>query len=91
MIRQDEQAALRNLPPPPAGTTIARTVVPISRELYAQIERPPTRHREFYIITHWRAPEMAPESHGVFVKASGGKYRYRPVVEDRPGLFGEAT
>lgn len=91
LIRADERAGLQALPEPEPGITHAYSLVPISRDLYAAIEPPPTRHHVFVIRTRWRREGWVPESHSVWVKRRGSFARwdpYRQVVDDRPGAFG---
>lgn len=85
IIRDMEQDSLKNMPNPPDGITHAYGFLPITRELYAVIERPPTRHHMFYIRTIWRHDGWVAERHSVFVKDRHGS---RPVVYERPGAFG---
>lgn len=90
VIRSDEQAALRSLRRRPPGTDYAQTLVAVSRELYARVEKPPTRHRTFIISTRWRRRPWRAVHHRVFVKARGGMLRYKEVVPERPYVFGGA-
>lgn len=88
LLRADEAVALAQLPVPSPDVQKASTLMPVSRELYAAVERPPTRHRQFVIRTFWHREGLVPSSHAVFVKDGRSWRRIRQVVEDRPGAFG---
>lgn len=86
LLRAEEATSLKMLPEPEPGTRHAQSIAPITRLLYAAIERPPTRHRVFFIRTRWRRDGWVAEYHGVFVKER--PWKFRQVVDDRPGVFG---
>ena len=83
IIRRDEQTALQHLAGEP--TDKAYTLIPLSREMYACIERPPTRAKTFTIRTIWQREGWKPLHHGVFV---GRGLKMHQVISERGGLFG---
>lgn len=88
MLRSEEQNSFKVLPTPPADASHAVCMTAVTRQLYACVEHPPTRHHLFMIRTRMRR-DGAVVSHGIFVKERRWWNRYRQVVADRPGAFGE--
>lgn len=98
MIRRDERDALEHLSDPPEPDCMARTLVPLTRQMYALIDKPPSRHQWFAVSTLWRPVSTGvwqPRTHAVFAVRTRHaavcvpSLRNVKLVRDyQPGLFG---
>lgn len=85
VVRLDEQDCVSSLRVGPPQGREAFTRLHISRELYCQIEPPPTRHHVYRVTTFWDAATWQPLRHVIEAQERRQTYRF---LSERPGAFG---
>lgn len=92
VLRSGEQRALLEAPQKRPDQHRVITDCLVSRNLFAAIERPPSRHREFLIRTVWNQAEdghFTPLEFKVFVHAAHYPWALRETAIGGHGRFDE--